>query len=338
MFTKPFVLVTTAALALFIYIGVMVPLLPRLIEEQLGGNEIDIGLNLAVFSIAAVLIRPRLGRFAEQHGLRSTMVGGALLAAAATSLCALIDSRWGLLPLRCLQGIGEAAVFVGAATSISDLAPPGRGAEAASYFSVAVFGGLGIGPVIGESVIGRDRFDAGLLTAAAFAALASALAMLTPAGIRHHDDDGERGPRFHRAAIPTGSGAGARRRWFRDLHRVHARVLGVRRVERFEVGVRHVRRGLPGHPHRRGDGARPHRSRPRRDDRAQLHARRVGDAVPLPVASRSLRQHGDRRDRHLVPVPLVDGDGRSTRCPSTSGCGRSRRSRCSSRSARQGAR
>ena len=74
MITKPFVLVTTAALALFVYIGVMIPLLPRLIEEQLGGNEIDIGFNLAMFSIAAVLIGRRLGRFAERHGLRSTMV------------------------------------------------------------------------------------------------------------------------------------------------------------------------------------------------------------------------------------------------------------------------
>ena len=85
MVTKPFVLVTTAALAFFVYIGVMMPLLPRLIEEQLGGNEIDIGFNLAIFSIAAVLIRPRLGRFAERHGLRTTMIGGALLARAATA-------------------------------------------------------------------------------------------------------------------------------------------------------------------------------------------------------------------------------------------------------------
>ncbi len=204
MVTKPFVLVTTAALALFVYVGVMIPLLPRLIEEQLGGNEIDIGLNLAVFSLAAVLIRPRLGRFAEQHGLRTTMVLGALLAAVATAVCTLINTRWGLLPLRALQGIGEAAVFVGAATSISDLAPPGRGAEAASYFSVAVFAGLGIGPVISESVIGVDHFDAALWTAAGFAALASALAMLTPGGVRHHDANTGRGQRFHRAAIPTG--------------------------------------------------------------------------------------------------------------------------------------
>ena len=204
MFTRPFVLVTTATLALFIYIGVMVPLLPRLIEEQLGGNEIDIGLNLAIFSIAAVLIRPRLGRFAERHGLRYTMIIGALLATIATAACTFVNSRWGLLPLRAVQGIGEASLFVGAATSISDLAPPGRGAEAASYFSVAVFGGLGIGPVISESVIGKDRFDAALWVAAGFALLASALAMLTPKGVRHHEGAAEGGPRFHRAAIPTG--------------------------------------------------------------------------------------------------------------------------------------
>ncbi len=204
MFTRPFVLVTASALALFVYIGVMIPLLPRLIEEELGGNEVDIGINLATFSLAAILIRPRLGRFAERHGLRYTMIAGAVLAAAATGACTMVDSLWGLLPLRALQGIGEASLFVGAATAISDLAPPGRGAEAASYFSVAVFGGLGLGPVIGESVIGQDRFDAALWVAAGFALLAAALAMLTPKGVRHHDHSDDRGPGLNRAAIPTG--------------------------------------------------------------------------------------------------------------------------------------
>src|SRR5258706_5230807 len=57
---------------------------------------------------------------------------------------------------------------------------------------------------MGETVIGHARFAAGLLTAAAFAALASALALLTPAGVHHHEKDVVPGPRFYRAAIPTG--------------------------------------------------------------------------------------------------------------------------------------
>ena len=152
---------------------------------------------------------------------------GALLASAATAVCTVVDSRWGLLPLRCLQGVGEASLFVGAATSISDLAPPGRGAEAASYFSVAVFGGLGIGPVISEFVIGTDNFDAGLWVAAGFAALASVLATFAPKGLRHHHDDeaAPRAPRYHPAAIAPGSRAGVRHRWLRHVQRVHARLL-----------------------------------------------------------------------------------------------------------------
>ena len=38
-------------------------------------------------------------------------------------------------------------------TLIADLSPPDRRAEAASYFSVAVYVGLGIGPIIGEAML-----------------------------------------------------------------------------------------------------------------------------------------------------------------------------------------
>ena len=70
------------ALALFVYIGVMTPLLPRLIEEQLGGDEIDIGLNLAAFSIAAVL-HPARAAAGSANGASTMSDGlGCLLAAA----------------------------------------------------------------------------------------------------------------------------------------------------------------------------------------------------------------------------------------------------------------
>ena len=43
-------------------------------------------------------------------------------------------------------------MFVGAATAVQDLAPAARRGEATSYFSVAVYGGLAIGPLLGEAV------------------------------------------------------------------------------------------------------------------------------------------------------------------------------------------
>ncbi len=97
-----------------------------------------------------------------------------------------------LLVLRAVAGIGEAALFVAAATLISDLAPPDRRAEAASYFSVAVFGGLGIGPIIGEAVLGGDRYPLAFVVAAGFTVLAAVMSFAAPNRVtdRHDRADG----------------------------------------------------------------------------------------------------------------------------------------------------
>ena len=80
------------------------------------------------------------------------MVGGSLTFALSVVAYGLVDAVPWLVAMRILSGVGEAAVFVGAATTAQDLAPAHRRGEAASYFSVAIYGGLGIGPVIGEAV------------------------------------------------------------------------------------------------------------------------------------------------------------------------------------------
>ena len=121
--TKEFVAVTLATGAFFIYIGMFVPLLPRFIEDELGAGELGIGLSIAMFALAAILVRPVIARLIEAHGRRTVMIGGALIAALGGLLTATVDSLGPLLAMRGLAGIGEAALFVGAATLISDLAP-----------------------------------------------------------------------------------------------------------------------------------------------------------------------------------------------------------------------
>ena len=69
-------------------------------------------------------------------------------------------------------------LLVGAATMITDLAPEHRRGEALSLFSLGLWGGLALGPILGELVLGDDRFDSVWLLAAA-CCLASALIGLT---------------------------------------------------------------------------------------------------------------------------------------------------------------
>jgi MFS family permease len=185
--SKPFIAVTAAALAFFVYVGMLVPIVPTFIDDELGGGEIGVGLSLAAFAAAAICARPLIGRLVERHGRRTVMIGGALLAGFAGFLCSTVHSLGMLLALRGVAGVGEAALFVGAATLVADLSPPHRRAEAASYFSVAVFGGLGLGPIIGDAVLGSDHhYGRAFLVAGAFAWLAAALSLAVPGHVEVH--------------------------------------------------------------------------------------------------------------------------------------------------------
>ena len=211
--SKPFLAVTAAALAFFTYVGMLVPIVPTFIADELHAGDLGVGLSLAVFALAAICARPVIGRLVERFGRRPVMIGGALLAGLAGMLCAAANSLGLLLALRGVAGVGEAALFVGAATLVADLAPPHRRAEAASYFSVAVFGGLGIGPILGDAVLGNDQYGRAFLVAGCFAWVAALVVLLVPghADTRNVDDPGPSLPPrrgFERIIHPAAVGPG----------------------------------------------------------------------------------------------------------------------------------
>jgi MFS family permease len=201
LLTRPFLVVTATALVFFVYIGMLIPIVPLYIEGPLDRGEFGIGLTIAVFASAAIVARPFLGRIADRYGRRVLLVGGASFAGLAGLAASQVTEFWQLLALRGVMGIGEAAVFVGAATLIADLSPRDRRAEGASYFSVAVFGGIGVGPIIGELVLDDTQFERAFLLAGTFALLSAAVAMFAPARVASPDPVDEA---IASAASPTG--------------------------------------------------------------------------------------------------------------------------------------
>ncbi len=202
MVTPRFLLVTAATLAYYLCVGILIPTLPVFIKNGLGSGEAMIGAAGVVFSGSAVLFRPLLTWIGNRWGRRTMMVTGALVATAAALGLTMVNQAWQILPLRALMGVGEAALFVGAAILVVELSPENRKAEAASYLSVAVFGGLSIGPIIGELVMGdvaesarglsAGRFDSVFIAAACAALLAALVSLTAPAFV------GERPERLRR--------------------------------------------------------------------------------------------------------------------------------------------
>jgi MFS family permease len=180
--TLRFVVVTAATFAYFCALGSLLPTLPRYVVDELGGGGVEVGIVVGAFAVSAALIRPWAGRLGDLRGRRVLVSGGAAVMAASLFGYAAVDTLVPLVALRLVSGIGEAALFVGAATAVQDLAPEDRRGEAASYFSVALYGGLALGPAAGERVLAAWGFDAVWLAAGGAATVAALLGLLTPRG------------------------------------------------------------------------------------------------------------------------------------------------------------
>ena len=90
------------------------------------------------------------------------------------------ESLWLLLVLRLISGAGEACFYVGVASVVNDLAPEERRGEAVSYFSLALYLGLTVGPLLGETVFEASTYDAAWLVAAMSAGIAALLGLVVP--------------------------------------------------------------------------------------------------------------------------------------------------------------
>ena len=175
--TPAFVLVVLSTFGYFLCVGMLLPTLPRFIEGPLGGSDVAVSVSGAAFSLSAVLLRPFAGRAGDRLGRGPLMVGGSVIVAASVGLYSVVDSLPVLMLLRFCAGVGEAMFFVAAAAAITDLAPEERRGEAVSLFSLALYGGISIGPILGELLLDGDRFTRVWIVAVVFCSAATFLAL-----------------------------------------------------------------------------------------------------------------------------------------------------------------
>lgn len=201
--TSQFILVTLSGGLYFIALGTGIAVLPLFAEREFGAGSAGVGIAVGSFAFGAVILRPFAGRIGDRWGRRPLVIGGAAVVGITTLAYVAATSLPLLVVFRLLGGIGEAAFFVGAATMITDLAPIERRGEAISYWSVAVYGGLAFGPIIGEAVNDAWGYDAVWVAGAACAGTAAVLGLFTRE-TRPDVAPPEGLPLLHRAAILPG--------------------------------------------------------------------------------------------------------------------------------------
>lgn len=178
--TRPFVLTMLAEFALCMSVGMLLAVVPVYADHDLGVGSFGVALAVAAVSPMVLVCQPLAGRYADRNGRRILVVAGGVLAAIAVAGYVVADSLPLLIVLRLLTGTGEAMALVGAATIVTDLAPEHRRGEALSVFSLGLWGGLALGPLLGELVLDDTRYDAVWLLAAVCCLAAGLIGLALP--------------------------------------------------------------------------------------------------------------------------------------------------------------
>lgn len=173
----PFTALFAVTLLTLISIGATLPVLPQYVKGPIGSTDLAVGIVIGAYAITGLACRPLAGSFADSRGRKPVVLVGAVLTAVASLLYFLPLGVAGLLVARLVLGAGEGVVYTASSAWVVDITDPSRRGRIIGLYGLAIWGGLSLGPLIGDLLLRTVSFEAVWAFAAA-APLAGALIAL----------------------------------------------------------------------------------------------------------------------------------------------------------------
>jgi MFS family permease len=158
-------------------VGSVLPVLPRYIHGPLDSGDLAVGVVIGAYAVTGLLLRPVAGRLADTRGRRPTVLVGACLVALSGFLYLPSLGIAGLIVARLILGAGEGAVYTAGSAWIVDLAPEDRRGRVLGLYGLAVWGGLSVGPLLGEVLLDAGGYDLVWIVAGALPVLGALFAV-----------------------------------------------------------------------------------------------------------------------------------------------------------------
>jgi DHA1 family multidrug resistance protein-like MFS transporter len=190
-------------------IGIIVPVMPDF-ATRLGASGTSLGLMIAVFSLTRGFFQPIVGSLSDRWGRKGFLITGLFIYGLVGLILPEAESVSNLIVIRSFHGFGSAMIMPVAMAYVSELAPAGEEGRYMGMLNIAIFSGIGGGPMLGGFFADLWGMSAAFYAMAVLSFMAMTLLLL-------------RLPRMAESKVSPGTGL--------NIYRAMGRVFASRRAK-----------------------------------------------------------------------------------------------------------
>jgi len=178
IFKGDFVLVFFASLLMFTAFYILLPTLPVFLNRELKIDESQTGIILAVYTLAALLIRPFTGYMIDRYGRKLFYILSVLLFSIIFISYPLAGVFMWMIFVRFVHGMVWGVATTTGSTLIVDIIAPERRGEGIGLYGLAMTIPMAVGPLAGIQLTGNNNYTLMFLCSGALAFAGFLLTML----------------------------------------------------------------------------------------------------------------------------------------------------------------
>ena len=149
LWTKDYISVCLTTFFMFLNYYYLLVTIPIYLIQDLQGNTAQAGLLVAVFYVAAILIRPIAGKWIESYGIKKIFLVSLIIYLGAAFMYFFTTSLISLAILRFVHGIGFGMITTSTGTIVASIIPNGRKGEGMGYYGLMMNISMALGPFVG---------------------------------------------------------------------------------------------------------------------------------------------------------------------------------------------
>jgi MFS family permease len=142
----------------------LISTLPVFIATVLKSTHGTVGLIMAAYAVAAILIRPFCGFGLDYFGRKTIFIASLLVYGLIFNVYILAVTVWFLLLVRFAHGLTWGLTTTSNSTLAGDIIPAEKRGEGFGYFGVTTTAGMAIGPLLGSFILDHGGYNVMFIT------------------------------------------------------------------------------------------------------------------------------------------------------------------------------